>query len=100
MMRFLRSRNRCGTEKSGKYVKFHSQSLDVFFIRFTSDPVIVNIRCFHTFMAPSGLPFAFVVAVLALFLFWRYRGNFAGLVKNSPAGLKTPPQPSAARTEP
>ncbi|HXF10733.1 MAG TPA: DoxX family membrane protein [Desulfuromonadaceae bacterium] len=44
-------------------------------------PVIVNILCFHIFMAPSGLPLATVVAVLALFLLYRYRENFAGLVK-------------------
>jgi hypothetical protein len=44
-------------------------------------PVIVNILCFHIFLAPSGLPIAIVVSVLALFLLWRYRGNFAGLVK-------------------
>jgi uncharacterized membrane protein YphA (DoxX/SURF4 family) len=44
-------------------------------------PVIVNILCFHIFMDRSGLPLALVVAVLALFLLWRYRTNFAGLVK-------------------
>ncbi len=45
-------------------------------------PVIVNIVCFHVLMAPAGLPMALVVSVLALFLLWRYRENFAGLVKN------------------
>ena len=44
-------------------------------------PVIVNILLFHIFLDPSGLPMALVVAVLALFLLWRYRTNFAGLVK-------------------
>jgi putative oxidoreductase len=44
-------------------------------------PVIVNILCFHIFMDRSGLPLALVVAVLALFLLWRYRTNFAGLVQ-------------------
>ena len=44
-------------------------------------PVIVNILLFHIFLDPSGLPMALVVAVLALFLLWRYRANFAGLVK-------------------
>jgi len=44
-------------------------------------PVIVNILCFHIFMNPEGLPLALVVAALALFLLWRYRANFAGLVK-------------------
>src|SRR5438093_6672319 len=44
-------------------------------------PVIVNILLFHIFLEPSGLPMAIVVAVLALFLLWRHRTNFAGLVK-------------------
>ena len=43
-------------------------------------PVIVNILCFHMFLDPSGLPIALVVAALALFLLWRHRSNFAGLV--------------------
>jgi len=44
-------------------------------------PVIVNILLFHIFLDPSGLPMAIIVAVLALFLVWRYRTNFAGLLK-------------------
>ncbi len=48
-------------------------------------PVIVNIVCFHALMAPAGLPMAITVSVLAVFLLWRYRGNFAGLVK-APGG--------------
>ncbi|HEX4122352.1 MAG TPA: hypothetical protein VH619_17185 [Verrucomicrobiae bacterium] len=48
-------------------------------------PVIVNIVCFHALMAPAGLPLAIIVSALAVFLLWRYRGNFAGLVK-APAG--------------
>ena len=48
-------------------------------------PVIVNILCFHVLMAPAGLPMATVVSLLALFLLWRYRENFAGLVKNAAA---------------
>src|SRR5258706_1113421 len=52
-------------------------------------PVIVNILCFHILMAPSGLPMALVVSVLALFLLWRYREYFTGLLKNSgPAVLQ------------
>ena len=43
-------------------------------------PVIVNILLFHIFLEPTGLPLALVVAALALFLLWRYRANFAGLV--------------------
>lgn len=44
-------------------------------------PVIVNILCFHIFMNHEGLPIALVVAALALFLLWRHRANFAGLLK-------------------
>ena len=44
-------------------------------------PVIVNILLFHIFLDRSGLPMAIIVAVLALFLLWRYRTNFAGLGK-------------------
>jgi putative oxidoreductase len=47
-------------------------------------PVIVNIVCFHALMAPAGLPMAIAVSSLALFLLWRYRKNFAGLVKDAP----------------
>lgn len=43
-------------------------------------PILVNILLFHIFLEPTGLPIAIVVAVLALFLLWRYRTNFAGLV--------------------
>src|SRR5580704_9565655 len=48
-------------------------------------PVIVNIVCFHALMAPAGLPMAIIVSGLAVFLLWRHRGNFAGLVK-APVG--------------
>ena len=44
-------------------------------------PVIVNILCFHIFMNHEGWQLASVVAVLALFLLWRHRTNFAGLLK-------------------
>jgi hypothetical protein len=44
-------------------------------------PVIVNIVCFHALMAPAGLPMAITVSALAVFLFWRHSGNFAGLLK-------------------
>ena len=44
-------------------------------------PVIVNILLFHIFLEPTGLPMAIVVSVLALFLLWRHRSNFAGLAK-------------------
>ena len=45
-------------------------------------PVIVNILCFHIFLNHEGLPLAIVVAVLALFLLWQKRGNFAGVLKS------------------
>ena len=44
-------------------------------------PVIVNILLFHIFLEPNGLPIAIVLSALALFLLWRHRTNFAGLVK-------------------
>ena len=44
-------------------------------------PVIVNILSFHIFLNHEGLPLAIVVAVLALFLLWQKRSNFAGLLK-------------------
>ena len=53
-------------------------------------PVIVNIICFHALMSPAGLPMAISVATLAMFLLWRHRGNFAGL-------LKAPADPTDAR---
>jgi putative oxidoreductase len=44
-------------------------------------PVIVNILCFHIFMNHQGWQLASVVAVIALFLLWRNRAAFAGLLK-------------------
>jgi putative oxidoreductase len=44
-------------------------------------PVIVNILLFHIFMDRPGLPRAIIVSVVALFLLWRYRKNFAGILK-------------------
>jgi hypothetical protein len=41
----------------------------------------VNILLTHIFLEPTGLRMAIIVSVLALFLLWRYRANFAGLVK-------------------
>ena len=42
--------------------------------------VIFNILVFHTLMAPEGFAPALVVTVLELFLLWRYRDAFAGLL--------------------
>lgn len=44
-------------------------------------PVIVNILCFHIFLNHENWQPAAVVVVLALFLLWRHRANFAGLLK-------------------
>ena len=44
-------------------------------------PVILNILLLHIFLEPTVLTMAIVVSVLALFLLWRHRTNFAGLVK-------------------
>ncbi len=44
-------------------------------------PVIVNILCFHIFLNHQGWQVASVVGALALFLLWRHRANFAGLLK-------------------
>src|SRR5690242_18047411 len=44
-------------------------------------PVIVNFLCFHIFLSHHGWQVASVVAALALFLLWRHRANFAGLLK-------------------
>jgi putative oxidoreductase len=43
--------------------------------------IIFNILAFHALMAPEGFPPALVVTVLELFLLWRYREAFAGLVR-------------------
>jgi uncharacterized membrane protein YphA (DoxX/SURF4 family) len=43
--------------------------------------IIVNIWLFHILMAPEGFGPAIVVTVLELFLVWRYRDAFAGIVR-------------------
>jgi putative oxidoreductase len=43
--------------------------------------IIVNILIFHSLMSPEGFPPAIVVTVLELFLVWRYREAFAGLLR-------------------
>lgn len=42
-------------------------------------PVIVNIFCFHLFLAPGGLPVAIVLAALEIIVTWHYREAFAPL---------------------
>jgi putative oxidoreductase len=43
--------------------------------------IIVNILAFHLLMLPEGLPPAIVVTILELFLVWRYRDAFKGIVQ-------------------
>jgi putative oxidoreductase len=43
--------------------------------------IIFNILVFHALMAPEGFPPGLVVTLLELFLVWRYRAAFAGLVR-------------------
>jgi uncharacterized membrane protein YphA (DoxX/SURF4 family) len=43
--------------------------------------MIVNIWCFHLLMAPEGLPPAVIVTILELFLVWRYRDAFRGILR-------------------
>ena len=43
--------------------------------------IIVNIWLFHILMAPEGLGPAIIFGVLELFLVWRYRDAFVGIVR-------------------
>jgi len=43
-------------------------------------PVIVNIDLVHILMDPSGLPMAAVISILLVFLIWRYRAAFKGIL--------------------
>ena len=45
-------------------------------------PVVVNILCYHAFMAPSGLPMAVILSVLWLLAAVNVRQAFAGLFQN------------------
>jgi uncharacterized membrane protein YphA (DoxX/SURF4 family) len=42
--------------------------------------IIVNIWLFHSLMAPEGFAPAIVVTILELFLVWRYRDAFRGIL--------------------
>lgn len=59
-------------------------------------PVIVNILGVHVLLERSRLPLALVVSALAIFLVWRYRENFSGLVKDSPASTASTGHPVTA----
>ena len=43
-------------------------------------PVIVNIDLVHLLLEPSGLPMAAVISFLLVFLLWRYRDAFRGIL--------------------
>jgi putative oxidoreductase len=43
-------------------------------------PVIVNIDLVHILLDPSGLPMAVVISILLIFLVWRYREAFKGIL--------------------
>ena len=43
--------------------------------------IIVNILCFHIFMAPPGLPLAVVVTVFWLLTIWTVRSAFTGILQ-------------------
>jgi putative oxidoreductase len=45
-------------------------------------PVIVNILCFHIFMAPEGLPLALVVTALWILTASSVRTAFAGILQD------------------
>jgi putative oxidoreductase len=50
-------------------------------------PIIVNILLFHICMgltAPAAIGPGILVAVLEVFLIWRYWANFAGLLRQGP----------------
>jgi len=46
-------------------------------------PVVVNILCYHAFMAPSGLPMALILSVLWLVAVVNVRSAYAGLFQKS-----------------
>ena len=43
-------------------------------------PVVVNIDLVHLLLDPSGLPMAAVISILLIFLIWRYRDAFRGIL--------------------
>lgn len=53
-------------------------------------PVIVNILLFHIFFDPKGLPIAFVMVLLELFLIFAYRLAFRGIFSAGPEVLGSP----------
>ena len=43
--------------------------------------IIVNILIFHALMAPEGFAIGLIVTALEIFLVWRYRDAFAGILR-------------------
>lgn len=48
-------------------------------------PIIVNIDLFHFFLAPAGLPIAFAMTGLELYLLWHYRAQFGSILSRKPS---------------
>jgi hypothetical protein len=48
-------------------------------------PVLVNILLFHGLLSHQGWQPGVVMAILWIFLFWRYRKNFSGIFEAKPA---------------
>ena len=53
-------------------------------------PILVNIVCFHAFMAPEGLPLPLILTVLWGVLAFYHRAAFAGLFRAREARLVEP----------
>ncbi len=52
-------------------------------------PIIVNIVCFHIFLAPSGLPLAGLVLILEIYLAWSHRKLFRPMLAMRASDFKT-----------
>src|ERR1700751_4093223 len=44
-------------------------------------PIVFNILCIHIFMAPAGLPLAFVVPIFWFLTAWSVRSNFEPILQ-------------------
>jgi uncharacterized membrane protein YphA (DoxX/SURF4 family) len=69
-------------------------------------PVIVNIVAFHLFVSTTGLPMAFVVFAIEVFLAWSYRSAFLPILRahaEEQASVSAAPahgaRPESARTD-
>jgi uncharacterized membrane protein YphA (DoxX/SURF4 family) len=51
-------------------------------------PIVLNIVCFHAFLAPSGIALPVVVLVLELFLAWSYREAYRPMLAMRPVPSK------------